>query len=55
MEELTAIAHDNLPANVKHCLALQGRAGGWPRAPMPATSPAHADPIRQGSSAAGVI
>ncbi|HEX6774191.1 MAG TPA: dihydrodipicolinate synthase family protein, partial [Methylomirabilota bacterium] len=33
-----AISHDNLPANVKHCQELQGRAAGGPRAPMPATS-----------------
>ena len=27
-----AIFQDNLPANVKHCLGLQGRPGGCPRA-----------------------
>lgn len=32
------ISADNLPANVKHALHLQGVASGLPRAPMPATS-----------------
>lgn len=32
------ISADNLPANVKHALSLQGVAAGLPRAPMPATS-----------------
>lgn len=34
-----AIFADNLPANVKTALALQGCDAGLPRAPMPATSP----------------
>jgi 4-hydroxy-tetrahydrodipicolinate synthase len=50
-----AIAHDNLPANVKHCLALQGRPGGQPRAPMPATSARQAGPIRQALTQAGLL
>jgi len=50
-----AIFQDNLPANVKHCLALQGRAGGRPRAPMPPTSAAQAEPIRQALVQAGVL
>ncbi len=50
-----AIAHDNLPANVKHCLELQGRPGGLPRAPMPATSGAQAGAIRQALRQAGVL
>ena len=33
------IAGDNLPANVKTALALQGRPAGIPRSPMAATSP----------------
>jgi 4-hydroxy-tetrahydrodipicolinate synthase len=49
-----AIAHDNLPANVKHCQALMGRAAGLPRAPMPATSPAQAEAIRRALQGAGV-
>ena len=50
-----AIAQDNLPANVKYCLSLQGRAGGLPRAPMPETSKPQAGPIRQALSHAGVL
>jgi len=50
-----AISHDNLPANVKHCQALQGRAAGVPRAPMPATSPAQAAAIRQALHHAGLV
>jgi 4-hydroxy-tetrahydrodipicolinate synthase len=41
-----AIFDDNLPANVKHCQALMGRAAGLPRAPMSATSPTQAEEIR---------
>lgn len=48
-----AIAHDNLPANVKHCQALTGRPGGVPRAPMPATSAAQADAIQRALQSAG--
>jgi 4-hydroxy-tetrahydrodipicolinate synthase len=50
-----AIALENLPANVKHCLALQGRPGGLPRAPMPVTSPPQAGPIRRALEQAGVL
>jgi 4-hydroxy-tetrahydrodipicolinate synthase len=50
-----AIAQDNLPANVKHCLALQGRPGGVPRAPMPETSKSQAAAIRRALIAAGVL
>jgi len=50
-----AIAHDNLPANVKHCQALMGRPGGVPRAPMPATSAVQADAIRRALQSAGVL
>ena len=34
-----AIMDDNLPANVKTAMRLQGRDGGLPRAPMPVSSP----------------
>ena len=34
-----AIAGDNLPANVKYAMELQGRSAGWPRSPMPLSSP----------------
>lgn len=40
-----AIAGDNLPANVKHAMQRQGRAGGRPRAPMPETSKTQAKRI----------
>lgn len=50
-----AIAQDNLPANVKHCLTLQGRPAGVPRPPMPATSERQAGPIRQALTQAGVL
>ncbi|MDE0626786.1 MAG: dihydrodipicolinate synthase family protein [Bryobacterales bacterium] len=42
-----AIDHPNLPANVKAALRLQGRDGGFPRAPMPASSPEQEEEIRQ--------
>ncbi len=35
-----AIMDDNLPANVKYAMRLQGRDGGIPRAPMPPSSAA---------------
>jgi 4-hydroxy-tetrahydrodipicolinate synthase len=41
-----AILDDNLPANVKCCMEVQGRPAGQPRPPMPATSPARAAAIR---------
>jgi 4-hydroxy-tetrahydrodipicolinate synthase len=50
-----AISHDNLPANVKHCQELMGRPAGVPRAPMPATSAAQADPIRRALHGAGML
>jgi 4-hydroxy-tetrahydrodipicolinate synthase len=40
------ISADNLPANVKFCLAQQGVRSGLPRAPMPATSAAQAERIK---------
>ena len=36
------IAFDNLPANIKHALSLQGCRTGLPRMPMPATTPEQA-------------
>ena len=41
-----AIEGDNLPANVKAALALQGRPAGRPRAPMPPASAAQKAAIR---------
>jgi len=40
-----ALAADNLPANVKTALELQGCPGGLPRAPMPASTPEQRDTI----------
>ena len=42
-----AIDHPNLPANVKTALNLQEREGGFPRAPMPQSSPEQEEQIRQ--------
>jgi 4-hydroxy-tetrahydrodipicolinate synthase len=50
-----AIAGDNLPANVKHAMALQGREAGLPRAPMPVTSPEQGAAIVRALRAAGMI
>ena len=50
-----AIAQDNLPANVKYAMSLQGREGGVPRAPMPETSAAQRGPIREALAEAGLI
>jgi 4-hydroxy-tetrahydrodipicolinate synthase len=41
------IAHDNLPANIKFALALQGCSTGVPRMPMPATTEQQATAIRR--------
>jgi 4-hydroxy-tetrahydrodipicolinate synthase len=50
-----AIFHDNLPANVKYCMEMQGRPAGVPRAPMPATSEHQAGPIKQALQNAGLF
>jgi 4-hydroxy-tetrahydrodipicolinate synthase len=50
-----AISQDNLPANVKHCQELQGRAAGVPRPPMPPTSAAQAPRIREALRNAGLV
>ncbi len=41
------ISADNLPANIKYALSLQGCETGSPRMPMPPTSPAQAEAIRR--------
>jgi 4-hydroxy-tetrahydrodipicolinate synthase len=41
------IAFDNLPANIKFALTLQGCETGLPRMPMPATTPQQAENIRR--------
>ena len=50
-----AIFADNLPANTRYCMELQGRHGGVPRPPMPATSAAQQEPIRRALATAGLI
>ncbi|MCB1743157.1 MAG: dihydrodipicolinate synthase family protein [Gammaproteobacteria bacterium] len=49
-----AIFADNLPANTRYCMQLQGRDGGVPRPPMPVTSTAQQAPIRSALSSAGL-
>ena len=48
-----AIMHDNLPANVKTALALQGRPAGIPRMPMPESSSEQCAAIKSALQAAG--
>ena len=50
-----AIFSDNLPANVRYGMQLQGRDGGLPRAPMPVTSNAQRPPIESALRNAGLI
>lgn len=50
-----ALSADNLPANVKYAMELQGRPAGLPRAPMPASSPAQQAAIRDALVETGVI
>lgn len=49
-----AIMDDNLPANVKTALALQGRPAGMPRRPMPQSSPAQTQAIQAALLTAGI-
>lgn len=42
-----AILDDNLPANVKYAMELQGRPAGFPRAPMPSSSEEQKTRIRK--------
>jgi 4-hydroxy-tetrahydrodipicolinate synthase len=49
-----ALMDDNLPANVKTAMDLQGRAGGRPRAPMPLSSQEQIEAIRSALKAAGI-
>jgi 4-hydroxy-tetrahydrodipicolinate synthase len=50
-----ALMAENLPANVKCAMQLQGRPAGEPRPPMPATSPAQQPVIRAALTAAGLL
>ena len=49
-----AIMDDNLPANVKTALTLQGRPAGLPRSPMPESSPQQRQAIESALVAAGI-
>lgn len=49
-----AIMDDNLPANVKTALALQGRPAGRARMPMPESSPQQRDAIQKALQSAGM-
>jgi 4-hydroxy-tetrahydrodipicolinate synthase len=50
-----AIAGDNLPANVKYAMELQGRAAGLPRSPMPVSSRMQRAAIREALEMAGIL
>jgi 4-hydroxy-tetrahydrodipicolinate synthase len=50
-----AIMDDNLPANVKTALALQGRPAGVPRSPMPESSAEQRQAIKEALQSAGLI
>ena len=50
-----AIAGDNLPANVKYAMELQGRLAGLPRSPMPASSRAQRQAIQAALRSAGLV
>jgi 4-hydroxy-tetrahydrodipicolinate synthase len=41
-----ALSAPNLPANVREAMKLRGRNGGYPRAPMPVSSPEQAERVR---------
>lgn len=49
-----AIMDDNLPANVKTALALQGRPAGIPRSPMPESSAQQRQAIQEALNSAGL-
>ena len=50
-----AIFDDNLPANTKYAMKLQGRDGGVPRPPMPLSSDEQEEQIRMALENAGVL
>ena len=50
-----AIFSDNLPANTRYCMELQGRQCGVPRPPMPTTSKQQQGPIREALATAGIV
>ncbi len=50
-----AIQGDHLPANVKAAMELQGRPAGYPRSPMPRSTPPRVAAIRAALVGAGVL
>ena len=50
-----AIFAENLPANTRYCMELQGRDGGVPRPPMAPTSEQQKGPIRAALAAADLL
>lgn len=50
-----ALTADNLPANVRYAMKLQGRPGGQPRSPMPVSSPKQKKAIKVALKATGII
>ena len=54
MRELQ-LGGDNLPANVKHAMELQGRPAGLPRAPMSPSTDAQRATIRAALAEAGLL
>lgn len=50
-----ALTADNLPANVRYAMELQGRPGGQPRSPMPVSSPEQKKAIKAALKQTGII
>ena len=50
-----ALSADNLPANVRYAMELQGRPGGSPRSPMPTSSPQQKEQIKNALKQTGII
>jgi len=50
-----ALSADNLPANVRYAMELQGRPGGLPRSPMPTSSQEQKDQIKLALKSTGLI
>ncbi len=50
-----ALSADNLPANVRYAMELQGRPGGLPRSPMPTSSQEQKDQIKMALKSTGLI
>jgi 4-hydroxy-tetrahydrodipicolinate synthase len=49
------LSADNLPANVRYAMELQGRPGGKPRSPMPESSPEQKAAIKAALKQTGII